>query len=352
MRSLKWFLACLLRQRCSYPTRVPVRRPRCLLRLAQVWVATAGLVSFCKPGIMLLPSMAGQGSEDEIRLPLDPTPIRIAANTNSIETVREEVLNPNLSWAIAAAHSIPHVDVKGIEVSRSSDNAVVVVRRARAAAGVFDVVAEDLRWYIQGRAKGHSVAFLFGCLTNRAWQLPKPDGDVKTLADRHPKLPTALLRKWESGGYTNRVGTSAEIHYGTIYTNGRFQDYTNRSFRSKDEVESWTNYILVDGELAWIYQARHPPLDPAIENIGVGMADAKEFDPRFRELILRADKEARAELERQGQASPRQWRVDRLKKEKLKAQGIDWRSPADLSPGPRREWEDRTSSGLNSTRKQ
>jgi hypothetical protein len=145
------------------------------------------------------------------------------------------------------------------------------------------------------------------------------------------------LRRRESGAYTNQAGTPAEVRLGSTYSNGRFHDYTNTIIRSKNEVVSWTDYILADGELVWIYQARHPPSDPAIEN--VSFVDAKEFDPKFRDIILHAEKEARAELARSGQTSPRQWRIDRLKKEKLKAQGIDWRSPAELVPGPRRDWK-------------
>jgi hypothetical protein len=281
--------------------------------------------------------MAAERSVRQIRLLLDPTPNRIVANANSIDAVCEEVLSPAALSAIASAHAIPLRALKGIEVSRSPGGDAVFVRQAAGSSNILGVIVEELHWYINGRAKGHSAAFLFGCLTNRAWRLPHPDGDVKALAQRDPRLPTALLRRWETGAYTNRAGTIAEVHQGDIYADGKFRGYTNTILRSKDEVVSWTNYLLVDVELAWIYQARHPSLDPAIENIG--LADAKEFDPRFRDLILRAEKEARAELEKRGQTSPRQWRIDRLKKEKLKAQGIDWRSPADLSPGPHRDWE-------------
>jgi len=318
LRTVNWPVACLSG----------------LIGFVEAWAGITRFFLFCVPVLAFLPSIAAESSAEEIRLPLNLNEDRTIANTNSVEAVGSEVLSPALLSAIASAHSIPLTVVKGIEITRSPDNADVLVRSGEAV-GDFGVIVKDLRWYIHGRAEGHSVAFMFGCLTNRAWRLTNPEGDMKELANRDAKLPTALLRKWESGGYTNRAGTPAEINHGKSYADGRFRDYTNTVYRSKDEVVSWTNYILIDGELAWIYQVRHPSLGSEIENYN--WADAKEFDPRFRDKILRAEKEARAELERRGQASPRQWRVDRLKKEMLKAQGIDWRSPADLNPGPHRE---------------
>lgn len=312
--------------------------------LTETLMVTVRFGLFCFAALTLLSSTAGESAVGEIRLPLDPTPeARTAANSNSIPAVCDEVLNPAALSAVAFAHGISLAAVKGIEVSRASNGTAVVVRKATGStAEVFDVMTQELRWYVQERAEGHSAAFLFGCLTNRAWRLPHPAGDLKVLADRHPKLPTALLRKWESGTYTNRTGTPAETRWGKTYANGKFHAYTNTVIRPNDEVVSWTDYLLLDGELAWLYQARHPPLDGVLGPV-IGDSrkiDAKEFDSKFRHLILRAENEARTELEGRGQTSPRQWRVDQLMKEKLKAQGIDWRSSADLYPGPRRDFRE------------
>jgi hypothetical protein len=143
------------------------------VRFAKALGAAAHFAPFCLLTLMRLLSMGAEASASEVCLALDPTPNRTVANANAIDAVRQEVLNPATLAAIAFAHSFQVTAVKDIEVSCSPDGAAVVVRQAADSNPVFGVVVEELRWYVRGRAGGHSAPFLLGCLTNRSWATAK-----------------------------------------------------------------------------------------------------------------------------------------------------------------------------------
>jgi hypothetical protein len=280
---------------------------------------------------------AGDVVEREARLAVDALAHRIKANANAPDAIVMEAIDPATLQMIASFRGLSQAAMEGIRVVRSPESQAVSIRQTRGSADVFEAVKEQLRWYMTERAGGHSRAFVAGCLTNQLWRPANPDKDMQYLLARHPRLPIALLQRSLSGVYTNRVGSEAGRGWLLINTNGEFREYEYTNRFKEDELVTWTDYVLVDGELAWIYQVRNPPQEPYLES--VGLADAKEYDPKFRNAILRAEKEAVAKLQKEGTPWPRQWQIDRAKQELLEHQGIRWRSPSELAPRPRRDWD-------------
>ena len=100
-----------------------------------------------------------------------------------------------------------------------------------------------------------------------------------------------------------------------------------------DEVCHWDLYTLIDGEVAWQYLVRFKA-NGSLDYITDSRCDAKEYDPKFAKVIKEVEDEVHAEMKRNGtlgqfgSVHSFWW----LKKEKLKARGIDWRSPSELNP--------------------
>jgi len=253
-------------------------------------------------------------------------------NSNSLERVAEEVRNKATLDAIASFRALTPVAIGAFQVLAEAHKESVVLRQEAGPQDTFNMVKQDLTWYIRERADGHSQAFLLGTLTNREWRLDNLDSDLDTLVTQYPMLPTALLRRWQTGGYTNGAGSESQIVWQITNTNGEWHSGAHTNFRQSDEVVRWTSYALVDGDVAWIYQIRHPGYGASAD---VCKVDAKEVDPKFHDLILSVEKETLADLKEQGLIGRGfGWRFDRLKKEKLKLRGVLWRSPAELNPGP------------------
>jgi hypothetical protein len=99
-----------------------------------------------------------------------------------------------------------------------------------------------------------------------------------------------------------------------------------------DEVCRWTSYTLTDGEVAWRYVITFNA-DAGLRDINCERMDAKELDPKYTDIIKAVEVEVEAEMEKQG-IHGRFGSVHTfwgLKKEKLKARGIEWLSPSELN---------------------
>jgi hypothetical protein len=106
---------------------------------------------------------------------------------------------------------------------------------------------------------------------------------------------------------------------------------TNRP--ASDEVCRWVSYRITDGEISWIYILNFKP-NGRLDWIYDDRHDAKEDDPKFRSAIKIAAAEAASEMKAKGTydkigAIREFWN---LEQQKLKAKGIDWRTPAELNP--------------------
>ena len=92
-------------------------------------------------------------------------------------------------------------------------------------------------------------------------------------------------------------------------------------------------FRIADGDLAWGYQMEMK--DGIVDSfVPLGRCDAKDFDPQYRKVMAEVDSLVEAEMKREGVTGFGSCHVFwRLRKEKLKARGIEWRSPSELNPG-------------------
>jgi hypothetical protein len=92
-------------------------------------------------------------------------------------------------------------------------------------------------------------------------------------------------------------------------------------------------YTLADGDIAWSYFVQFKS-DGSLDYAHASKCDAKDYDPKYEKVI----KEVEAEVEQQMKADGTYGRFGsvhsfwHLKKDKLKARGIEWRSPSELNP--------------------
>jgi hypothetical protein len=142
-----------------------------------------------------------------------------------------------------------------------------------------------------------------------------------------------MMKKIDTGTYTNHAGevTSGSTTISTI--NGRSQTNETSEVSRKDEVCRWASFVLVDGEIAWCYNVRFKS-DGSVGYVFDSRTDAKEYDPKLQPLIKQVDAEVTAEMKKNGSyghlgSVHTFWE---RKKEKLKAKGVEWRSPGELSP--------------------
>jgi hypothetical protein len=114
---------------------------------------------------------------------------------------------------------------------------------------------------------------------------------------------------------------------------GKAQTNIVRDIPIADEVCRWVTYVVVDGEIAWSYTLSFKP-DDRLDSIQDSKSDAKEYDPKFEKVIEEVNVEVGAEMKKQGtyQKFGSVHQFWGLKKEKLKARGIEWRSPSELNP--------------------
>ena len=88
-----------------------------------------------------------------------------------------------------------------------------------------------------------------------------------------------------------------------------------------------------DGEVAWNYFLEFK-VDGTLRDIGVSKCDARDVDPKWEPTMAQIAQEAKAELQRRGFPGGLGWChfFWDVKKAKLRAKGIVWRSPAELNP--------------------
>ena len=90
---------------------------------------------------------------------------------------------------------------------------------------------------------------------------------------------------------------------------------------------------MVDGEIAWRYYVKFKA-DGLLDYVSDSRCDAKEYDPKYQEMIKDVEDVVQGEMKRDGHLGKFGsvhlfWH---LKKEKLKARGVEWRSPSELNP--------------------
>jgi len=192
---------------------------------------------------------------------------------------------------------------------------------------------EQLDGYVKGRQEGHSVAFLLTAITNRLNPSAITDPDLRKLMTNQSWLAVSMLKKEDFGSYTNKAGQIVSTTTSTTMVNGKERTITTTNMPKVDEVMRWVSYTVADGDIAWRYACRFNP-DGQLDDVHEERFDAKELDPRYASLIKAVENEVEAEMKKRGEYGTfgsvhSFWG---LKREKLKAKGIDWRSPSELNP--------------------
>ena len=98
------------------------------------------------------------------------------------------------------------------------------------------------------------------------------------------------------------------------------------------EKNRCVSYSVADGEIGWHYVLMFNA-DGTFDYVGTDKFDAKELDPKYRDMIKALEVEIRAEMKRNSTFGVHEfWK---LKRERLKSKGIEWRSPGELNPETR-----------------
>jgi len=195
-------------------------------------------------------------------------------------------------------------------------------------------LSEQLKHYVRQREEGHTKDFLFAAMTNRVDASTVLDADLRMFATKRPLVPVSWLKREASGTTTNKAGQVAWQSVSTSFVDG--QTVTNESAHipKVDEVCRWVSYTVVDGEIGWKYVLKYNA-DGSLDYVHDSKCDGKEYDPKYEKVIADVEAEVTAEMKRNGTFGKfgslhTAWR---LKKNKLKAKGVEWRSPAELNPG-------------------
>jgi len=253
---------------------------------------------------------------------------------NSSEQIRKELSDTNLLRLIAKDAGLTEEELT--TVTLAPDRAHLTLYLLGTNDKAFKILGARLTSYIGARHDGHTSAFLLTAITNRAPPLSIADPDLRMLALNEPFLPVALMKRVASGAQTNRAGEIAGISTTTTIINGKLRTTTVTNVPASDEIHRWVEYEVADGELDWSYMV-HFEADGGSDSVSQFRRDAKDGDPRFLTVIKEVEDEAHADMKKNGTFG----RVGsvhtfwQLKKEKLRARNIEWRSPAELNPNAR-----------------
>jgi hypothetical protein len=258
---------------------------------------------------------------------------RLKLSHNTPDVVRQEILDTNTVRLIAASWGLTEADLATVQVSQEPGYGWVQVYQLGNSERAFKVLSEQLRNYVRAREEGHTQAFVLAALTNRVAASTLSDPDLRAIATNRTLLPISWLKKAESGTTTNKAGTVVSRTISTKIVNGKSVTNETAHIPQVDEVCRWLTYTLVDGEVAWRYSVRFKA-DGSLNYIRDSRSDAKEYDTKYQKAIKEVEDEAHAEMKRDGifgrfGSVHTFWH---LKKEKLKARGIEWRSPSELNP--------------------
>jgi hypothetical protein len=241
---------------------------------------------------------------------------RVEVSHNQPDVIRRELLDTNTIRVIAESTGLRKDELATIALAPDPVDGqlwLYVTKESDRATKANGVFAKKLQFYVWGRLDGHTRGFLLNALTNRVQLAGDADPDLRALLEQRPDLAGSLLERGESGFYTNQL---------------------ERVFRR-------VKYCLRDGEVAWCFDFCLTPDRTLFNshgtafNISEWRVDAKECDPKFRTIFQEVDAAVSAEMKAEGAfgkpGSARSfWE---MKKEKLKARGITWRSPDELNPG-------------------
>jgi hypothetical protein len=253
---------------------------------------------------------------------------------NSPETIKQEILDTNTVRLIAKSNGLSDQDLSTVQIAQpSAGRNWVDIYHVEGPERAFKLLSEQLRNYVHAREEGHTRAFLLAAITNRAEASTISDPDLRAVATNRVMLPISWLKKISSGTRTNKAGEVVSKSVSTTRVNGRTVTNETKNIPQVDEICRWVSYALVDGEVAWTYFVMFK-VNGSLDYLREEKCDAKEYDTAYQELIKGVEGEVYGEMKRNGDSGQLGsvhtfWR---LKKQKLKTKGIEWRSPSELNP--------------------
>jgi hypothetical protein len=211
----------------------------------------------------------------------------------------------NTIGLLAASTGLTHKELATLAVAPGPVEQELWFYQTGESQRAAKLFGEKLQFYVWGRLGGHTKGFLLSTLTNGS-SIQTADPDLRALLSQRPELPGRLLERSGSGFYTNE----------------------------HEKVFRTAKYCFADGEIAWCYDFCLTR-DGTAFDICELKVDAQECDPKLSTVFQAVDTTVSAEMREKG-ISRRFGSVHsfwRMKKEKLKAKGITWRSPPELNPG-------------------
>lgn len=222
---------------------------------------------------------------------------RRGVKDNSKE-VQQELLDTNTICFIERVNGLTAADLATVKIAPGFGSNGVTLYQVDKSDRAFKILSQQLGEYVGKRQQGHSKTFLLTALTNRLQISQITDPDLRTLMTNRPWLAVSLLKRTGSETFTNG---NAVI-----------------SIAKPDEEVRLVHYTVVDGDIGWEFAFFFN------SDGGIFSSDSECVD---------------AEAEREMKGNGQYGKLGSvhifwdLKKEKLKAKGIDWRSSAELNPG-------------------
>ena len=253
---------------------------------------------------------------------------------NKPEAIRREILDPRLIRLMAASRRLTEKQLANVKLAPEPGASWINLYQVGKSEAVFTALTEDLRAYVTARQEGHSQACLITALTNRLSMSAVTDPDLRILATNVPLFAVSWARKTSSGTSTNKAGELVSQTTSITVVNGKEVTNVVSEIPKVDEVCRWVRFTIADGEIAWNYFMRFKA-NGEFKYLDTTKCDARDVDPRYNQIMEDVAKEVDAEMKREKSAGQfgschSFWY---LKKLRLKAKGIDWRSPKELNPG-------------------
>lgn len=222
------------------------------------------------------------------------------------QEIWRELTDTNTISYIARANGLTARDLSTVVIAPIRTNGLALYQISKPDRA-FNVLEGQFQEYVHRRREGHSRMFLLTALSDH-WQASKiADPDLRAIMKDQPWVAVAWLKKERSGTFTNA-----------------------------NQVTRWSAYTLTDGSVAWTCICQFKP-SGQVDSFDTERIDPGETNPQYKPIIRAIDAELEAQMRQQGTyGKPGSLHTFwQLKKERLKAKGIDWHSPAELNPSTR-----------------
>lgn len=296
---------------CQYlriPGLTPVPNNRYSIRMHIVLAVLSALMVLNTIGRAQNP--ADHSKDIEFFSPIRLTP-HLKRTHNSAESLRRELLDTNTILLVARAAGVKSNELVGFRVGPGlSEDSLNLFVSQKADDAKYKPFSEMLDYYIESRLNGHTKEYVDASLNYKIdkMNLVHPiDPDLQLLINNQPLIPSKWLKKMGESRITDTTGTLTKIR---------------------------VDFSLVDDGIDWRYTVSHNP-DGSFEGVSMFKHDAKEINPKYKEVMREVDDEITAAMRKDGTLG--KFGSGHLftsrKKEELQRRGIEWQSVEDLNPG-------------------